>query len=130
MSDFYLKIIMGILLLVVFLLLLLTPCFYNNNKKAIKPKFSPKYPQDFLILEILEQQPELKLFRADIFSGGVTFEYKSKQVRATKGLCYSVLVDNYIVDDKIAEVFYEYLSNKYDCFTPKTYRQYSGMPLN
>lgn len=129
MSDLSLKILTGLTLLVGCIMLLLTP-YYIKSKPIFKPKSNPKYPQDFLIIEILEQQPELKLYRADIFSGGVTFEYKGKQVRVTKGIGYSVLVDNYIVDDVLAEMFYDYLSNKYDCFTAKSYRQYSGMPLN
>lgn len=110
-------------------MILLSP-YYIKGKKAIRPRLIPKYPQDLVIMLILAEQPELKLFRADIFSGGVTFEYQGKKVRVTKGLGVTVEVDRYIVDRAIAERFYDYLSDKYDCFTPKTFKQYAGMPLN
>lgn len=128
MSDLHIKIIVG-LILTACIMTLFTP-YYISGKKIIKPKLNPKYPQDFLIMEILTNQPDLKLFRADIFSGGVTFEYQGEKIRVTKGIGVTVEVDRCIVDRAIAERFYDYLSNKYDCFTPKTFKQYAGMPLN
>lgn len=128
MSDLYMKIIAGLVILVVCIMVLLI--LYYKVKKIFKPKLTPKYSQDFLIMEILANQPELKLFYADIFSGGVIFEYQGKRVRVTKGIRATVEVDGYIVDRAIAERFYDYLSNKYDCFTRKAYVQRAGMPLN
>lgn len=128
MSDLHIKIIVG-LILTACIMTLFTP-YYISGKKIIKPKLNPKYPQDFLIMEILTNQPDLKLFRADIFSGGVTFEYQGNKIRVTKGIAVTVEVGRYFVDKVIGEMLYDYLSNKYDCFTPKTYKQYAGMPLN
>lgn len=110
-------------------MILLSP-YYIKDKKIIEPKLNPKYPQDFLIMEILNNQPDLKLFSAGIFSGGVTFEYQDKKVRVTKGIGVTVEVGRHFVDKTIGEMLYDYLSNKYDCFTIKTYIQYAGMPLN
>lgn len=129
MSDLHIKIIAGLVILIVCIMILLSP-YYIKSKKIIKPKPNPKHPQDFLIMEILTNQPDLKLFRADIFSGGVTFEYKGEKVRVTKGITVTVEVGGHIIDKTIGEMLYDYLSNKYDCFTPKTYKQYAGMPLN
>lgn len=101
---------------------------FGINKDKLR--LHPKNTQDFLILEILENKPELKLYRSDIFSGGVVFEYKGNRVRVTHGVGYCVEVNRYIVNDKLSEEFYNYLQNKYDCFTAKTPHQYAGLPLN
>lgn len=114
MSDFYIKIIVGLVILCVCLIGLLG--YYYCQPKPKPQILVPKNVQDYIILEILEYQPKLELYRSDVFSGGVTFKYNGNVIRVTYGIDYCVEVGRHIVDDKIAEVFYHYLSDTYACF--------------